>query len=126
MFSQIFPTFGSDTDCKTLALRSDEPLANLHAVERRLNLPRRTCTITDDNGDTIFVNEVQPKSTTPGHDYKRSSPTATPTALGSRHRAVSPLRACRYAVIVTTAAPPSHIYEEARVTEYDTDYALYC
>jgi hypothetical protein len=22
--------------------------------------------------------------------------------------------------------PPSHIYEEARVTEYDTDYALYC
>jgi hypothetical protein len=30
--------------------------------------------ITDDNGDTIFVNEVQPKPTSPGHNYGRSSP----------------------------------------------------
>jgi hypothetical protein len=30
--------------------------------------------ITDDNGDTIFGNEVQPKPTSPGHDYGRSSP----------------------------------------------------
>jgi hypothetical protein len=59
---------------KKLGLRGDEPPANLHAAERRLDLPRRTCTITYDNGDTIFVNEVQPKSTSPKHDYGCSSP----------------------------------------------------
>lgn len=48
--------------------------ANLHIVERRLDVPRRTCTITDDNGDMIFVEEVQPKPTSPGQDYGRSSP----------------------------------------------------
>jgi hypothetical protein len=68
-------TIALDTNCKKLALRGDEPPANLHAAEQRLNLPRRTCTITDDNnGDTIFVNEVQTKPTSPGHDYGRSSP----------------------------------------------------
>jgi hypothetical protein len=38
----------------------------LCATERWSDLPRRTCTITYDNGDTIFVNEVQPKSTSRG------------------------------------------------------------
>jgi hypothetical protein len=60
--------------CKKLALRGGGPPANLHAAEWRLDLPRRTCTITYDNGDTIFVNEVQLKSRSPGHDYGRSSP----------------------------------------------------
>jgi hypothetical protein len=60
--------------CKKVALRGDKSPANLHAVERRSDLPRRACTITDDNGDTIFVNEVQTKPTSPGHDYGRSSP----------------------------------------------------
>jgi hypothetical protein len=49
---------------------------------------------------------------------------ATPAALGSRHHTIFPLRACRYVVMVTTAAPLSY-YEEARVTEYDTDSTLY-
>jgi hypothetical protein len=62
MFSQVFPTFDSDTTCKRLALRGDEPPANLHATERRLDLPRQTCTITDDNGDTIFVNLLKWRS----------------------------------------------------------------
>jgi hypothetical protein len=43
--------------------------------------------ITDDNGDTIFGNEVQPKPTSPGHDYECSSPTATPVPPGSRQYA---------------------------------------
>jgi hypothetical protein len=51
--------------------------------------------------------------------------TATPVAPGSRQYATFPLRACRYVVMVTTATP-SHIYEEARVTEYDTNFTLYC
>jgi hypothetical protein len=63
----------TEKNCKKLALCGDEPPANLHA-ERRLNLLRRTCTITDDNGDTIFVNMVQPKPASPGHDYGCSSP----------------------------------------------------
>jgi hypothetical protein len=78
--SLIQSNHSSDTNCKKLALRGDELSANLHAVERRLDLPRQTCTITDDSGDTIFVNEVQPKPTSPGHDYGRSSPTATSAA----------------------------------------------
>jgi hypothetical protein len=40
--------------------------------------------------------------------------TATPVALGSRQYAAFPLRACRYVLMVITAAP-SNIYEEARV-----------
>jgi hypothetical protein len=110
--------------CKKLVLHVDEPPANLHATKRWLDLSRQTRMITDDNGDTVFVNEVQLKPRSLGHDYGYSSQTATPTALGSRHRAAFPLRACRYVVMVTTAAP-SHIYE-ARVTEYDTDSILYC
>jgi hypothetical protein len=62
-----------DINCKILTLHGDELPANLHAAERRLNLPKRTCTTTDDNGYTIFVNEVLPKPTSPGHDYGRSS-----------------------------------------------------
>jgi hypothetical protein len=81
--------------------------------------------ITDDNRDTIFGNEVQSKPTSPGHDYGRSSPTATQVAPGSRQYAAFPLRAYRYVVMVTTAAP-SHIYEEVRVIKYDTDSTLYC
>ncbi|KAF8772329.1 hypothetical protein HU200_005867 [Digitaria exilis] len=52
----------------------DEPPANLHQWKCRLDLPRHICKITDDTGDTIFVNKVQPKPTSPGHDYGRSSP----------------------------------------------------
>jgi hypothetical protein len=66
-------TIALDINCKILTLHCDELPANLHAVERRLNLPKRTCTTTDDNGHTIFVNEVLPKPTSPGHDYGRSS-----------------------------------------------------
>jgi hypothetical protein len=103
------------TSRKKLALRGDESLANLDAAERRLNLPRRTCTITDDNRDTIFVNKVQPKPTSPRHDYGRSSPIATPAALGSPHRAAFP-----YEPVAMSSwsqqQPPSHIYEEAQVT----------
>jgi hypothetical protein len=70
--------------------------------------------ITDDNGDTIFGNAVQPKPTSPGHDYGCLSPTATPIAPGSRQYVVFPLRACRYVVMVTTAAP-SHIMRRPRL-----------
>jgi hypothetical protein len=112
-------------ECKKLALRSDKPPANLHAAERRLDLPRRTFTITDDNGDTIFVNEVQPKPTSPGHDYGRSSPTATPAApdRGNTPPCPASLSLCHYGY---NSSPPSHIYDEAQVTEYDTDSTLYC
>jgi hypothetical protein len=83
-------TIALDTNCKKLALRSDEPPANLHAAERRLDLPRRTCTITNDNGDTIFGNEVQPKPTSPGHDYGRTSPNRNTGRSGSRQYAAFP------------------------------------
>jgi hypothetical protein len=46
--------------------------------------------ITDDNRDTIFGNEVQPKPTSPGHDYGRSSPTATPAAPDPGNTSSSP------------------------------------
>jgi hypothetical protein len=72
------------------ALRGNEPPANLHAAEQRSDLPRRTCMITDDNGDTIFVNEVQPKPTSPGHDYGRTSPNHNTGRSGSRQYAVFP------------------------------------
>jgi hypothetical protein len=78
--------------CKKLALRGDEPPSNLHAAERWFDLPIRTRTIRDDNGETIFVNEVRSKRTSSGHDCRRS-PTATPTALGSQHHASSPSHA---------------------------------
>jgi hypothetical protein len=109
-------TIALDTNCKKLALRGDEPPANLHAAEQRLNLPRRTCTITDDNGDTIFVNEVQPKPTSPGHDR-----TLLPKP---QHRSLrdpdnTPPSHCEHVAMSSwlQQQPPSHIYEEARVTE---------
>jgi hypothetical protein len=41
---EIDPGRGEVCRCKKLSLYGDEPLANLHAAERRLDLPRRTCT----------------------------------------------------------------------------------
>jgi hypothetical protein len=61
--------------------------------------------IIDDNRDTIFVNEVQPKPTSLGHDYGRSSPNRNTGNSGIPQYAAFPLRACRYVVMVTTAAP---------------------
>jgi hypothetical protein len=83
--------------------------ANLHAADWQLVLWRRTSTITNNNGDMIFVNEVQSKPTSSGYDYRRSSPTTTPTALDdiTPH---SPLRVCRYVIIVTTSAPLSYLW----------------
>jgi hypothetical protein len=46
--------------------------------------------ITDDNGDTIFGNEVQPKPTSPGHDYGRSSPNRNTSRSRSRQYAAFP------------------------------------
>jgi hypothetical protein len=109
LFGKIGVTRALRWICKKLALRGDERPTNLHAAERRLDLPRRTCTITDDNGDTIFVNEVQPKPTSPGHDYGRSSPTATPVAPGFQQYAAFPLRAYRYVIMVTTVPPLSYL-----------------
>jgi hypothetical protein len=57
--------------------------------------------ITDDTGGTIFVNEVQPEPTSPGHDYERSSPNRNTGHSGSRQYA-------------------SHIYEEPELQESDT------
>jgi hypothetical protein len=110
---------------KKLALRGDEPPANLHAAERRSGLPRQTCKITDDNGDTIFVNEVQPKPTSPGHDYGRTSPNHNTGRSGSRQYAAFPCEPVAMSSWLQQQ-PPSHIYEEARVTEYDTNSTLYC
>jgi hypothetical protein len=74
-----------------------------------LNLPRRTCTITDDNGDTIFVNEVQPKPTSRGMTMGTPPQTATPVALGFRQYAAFPLRAYRYVIMVTIATPLTYL-----------------
>jgi hypothetical protein len=95
--------------CKKLVLRGDEPPTNLHAAERQLILPRQTCTITDDNRDTIFVNEVQPKPTSPGHDYGRSSPTATPVAPGSRQYAAFPRESVAMSSWLRQQPPPIFI-----------------
>jgi hypothetical protein len=61
--------------------------------------------IIDDNRDTIFVNEVQPKPTSLGHDYGRSSPNRNTGRSGIPQYAAFPLRASRYVVMVTTEAP---------------------
>jgi hypothetical protein len=97
-------------------------LANLHTTERQLYLSRRTCTITNDNIDMIFVIEVQPKPTFLRHDYRRSSPTAAPAAIESRHHAVFSLRACRYVVMVTTTAHFSYLWG---VSNYRVWHRLY-
>jgi hypothetical protein len=127
MFSQFFSTFGSDTNCKKLALRGDEPPSNLDAAERRLNLPRRTCTITDDNGDTIFVNEVRPKPTSSGHDYALLPNRNTGRfRIPASHRLPPASLSLFMRRLRLQQQPPSHIYEEAQVTKYDTDSTLYC
>jgi hypothetical protein len=85
--------------CKKLALRGDELPANLHAAERRLDLPRRTCSDHWRQGDTIFGNEVQPKPTSPGHDYRRSSPnrnTSRSGILAIRRLSPAILSLCRH------------------------------
>jgi hypothetical protein len=46
--------------------------------------------ITDDNRDTIFGNKVQPKPTSPRHDYGRSSPIRNTGRSGSRQYAAFP------------------------------------
>ncbi|CAL4925790.1 unnamed protein product [Urochloa decumbens] len=46
----------------------------MSARKQRLIYRDDVCKIKDDTGDTMFVNEVQPKPTSPGHDYGRSSP----------------------------------------------------
>jgi hypothetical protein len=76
-----------------LVLHGDEPSPNLHAVEWWLDLPRETCTITNDNGGMIFNDEVQPKPTSSWHDYRRAllPNTATPTDLESWHYATFPV-----------------------------------
>jgi hypothetical protein len=110
--------------CKKLALRGDKSPANLEAAERRSDLLRQTCTITDDNGDTIFINEVQPKPSFPGHDYERSSPNRNTSRSGIpaiRRLPPASLSLCRHGY---NNSP--HLINEARVTEYDTDSTLYC
>jgi hypothetical protein len=80
------------------ALRGNEPPANLHAAEQRSDLPRRTCMITDDNGDTIFVNEVQPKSTSRGMTMGAPPQITTPAAPDPGNTPPSPasLSLCRH------------------------------
>jgi hypothetical protein len=46
--------------------------------------------ITDDIGGTIFVNEIQPKPTSLGHDYERSSPNRNIGPSGSQQYAAFP------------------------------------
>jgi hypothetical protein len=88
-------------NCRKLALSATKPSANLHTAEWRLDLSRRTCMITDDNRDTIFVNEVQLKPTSPGMT------TGTPPQYrnNDRFRILTlcrlPLRACLYVIMVT-------------------------
>jgi hypothetical protein len=81
--------------------------------------------ITYDNGDTIFGNEVQPKPTSPGHDYGRNSPNRNTGRSRSWQYAVFPCEPVAMSSWLQQQ-PPSHIYEEARVTEYDTHSTLYC
>jgi hypothetical protein len=50
---------------------------------------------------TTFIRSLHPRGMTTGAPPQ----TATPAALGSRHHAPFPLRACRYVVMVTTATP---------------------
>jgi hypothetical protein len=84
--------------------------------------------ITDDNGDTIFNNEVQRMPTSSGHDYGRSSPTVTPVAPGSRQYTAFLLRVCRYVIMVTSAAPPlifmrrSRLQSMTRTLSYTAKY----
>jgi hypothetical protein len=46
--------------------------------------------ITDGTGGTTFGNEVQPKPTSPGYDYGRSSPNRNTVRSGSQQYATFP------------------------------------
>ncbi|CAL5012602.1 unnamed protein product [Urochloa decumbens] len=59
-----------DLACLDIAV----PVRVMSARKQRLIYRDDVCKIKDDTGDTMFVNEVQPKPTSPGHDYGRSSP----------------------------------------------------
>jgi hypothetical protein len=64
--------------------------------------------ITDDNRDTIFGNEVQPKPTSRGMTTGAPpQPQHRPLRIPAIRRL--PLRACRYVIMVTTAVPLSYL-----------------
>jgi hypothetical protein len=75
--------------------------------------------ITDKTGDTIFGNEVQPKPTSPGHDYGRTSPNRNIGCSGSRQYAAFPCEPIAMSSWLQLRSS-SHIYEEPGFQESDT------
>jgi hypothetical protein len=75
--------------------------------------------ITDDTGGTIFGNEVQPKPTSPGHDYERTSPNRNTDRSGSRQYVAFPCESVAMSSWLQQRSS-SHIYEEPGSQESDT------
>jgi len=101
--------FSSCTVLLEISHPQQKLFANLHAQKRRLNLARRTCSITDNTRGTIFVNEVQPKPSPRGTIMALLPNTSNTAALGFRQRAAALLRTYCYVIMVTTAALLSYL-----------------
>ena len=81
-------------------------LANKPSTEAMDGSTKMMHIITDDTRGTMFVNEVQPKPTSPGHDNGRTSPTSNTGRFPGFPQTCCPLRTCRYAVMVANSDPP--------------------
>jgi hypothetical protein len=81
--------------------------------------------ITDDTRGTIFVNEVQSKPISPGHDYGRSTPNRNTSRSGSRQYAAFPCEPVSMSSWFQQRSS-SDIYEEPGLQESNTYSTPYC